>query len=470
MTDLTELSALDLALLVRARQLSSREIIEAFLSTIERRNPSINAVTLTLAEDALAAADAADASAPLGPLHGVPFSVKENIDLVGTPTTSGLAAFVDEFPTGDAPIVERMKAAGGIPIARTNLPELGLRADTDNPLRGRTANPWNLERSPGGSSGGEAAAIASRMSPLGLGNDIGGSLRSPAFCCGVVGFRPTMGRVPSFTTLEPAESPLSGQLMSTEGALGSTVADVRLATTLLDGADRRDPFSVDVDFERLEPLARVAGVVTAGIDGPLDPAVATGVQRAADALADAGWEIRHIELPENELVLEIWMRIMAEDIPALLDALGPLITPRLAEVLMDHTTVYDPARIPHTAIFSERERLMRRWTAMFAETPVVIGPVMPEQAFVGGDDMRLGIDYVCRLLHYVQPAPLLGLPALAVPTGVVNDLPVGVQIHADRWNDAWCFEAGADIEAAIGTIRPAPKPEPNQPDTTRGEP
>jgi amidase len=347
-----------------------------------------------------------------------------------------------------------MRAAGAIPIARTNLPELGLRADTDNPLRGRTVNPWDHSRSPGGSSGGEGAAIASRMSPLGLGNDIGGSLRSPAFCCGVVGFRPTMGRVPSATTIEPAHDPLCSQLMATDGALGSSVADVRLATTILNGADRRDPLSVDVAFDRAFPERRIAGVVTAGIDGPLDPAIADGVRAAADALADAGWELEDVELPEFDLVREIWTRIMSDDIPHLVDAVGPLITPRLVEVLLDHTTFYGEDRIPRMALYPERVRLMSVWSEMFGRTPVVVGPVLPEQAFPGGADMERGIEFIMRLLHFVIPAPLLGLPALAVPTAVVDGLPVGVQIHADRWNDAWCFEAGATIEAALGTFRP----------------
>jgi amidase len=384
----------------------------------------------------------------------VPITVKENIDVLGTPTTRGVAAFADAMPTGDAPIVERMRRAGAIPFARTNLPELGLRVDTDNPLRGRTANPWDLTRTPGGSSGGEGAAIAARMSPLGLGNDIGGSLRNPAFCCGVVGFRPTIGRVPRAGTIEPAQPALSVQLMATEGALGRDVASVRLAMTILNGSDPRDPVSVDVAFDRPVAVRRVAGVVSQPILGPLEPAVAAAVRAAADALADDGWEIEEIGVPEFELVLELWTRIMADDIPGLIGAVGPLITPRLAEVLLDHVTVYDQQRIPRTRLYPERLRLMRRWTEMFERTPVIVGPVWPEQAFIGGTDMELGIDFIMRILQFVAPAPLLGLPALAVPTGVANGLPVGVQVHADRWNDAYCFEAGATLERAFGRFCP----------------
>jgi amidase len=453
MNDLTQQSALEMASLVRRREVSSRELVAAHLALIERHNPVLGAVTVVLADEALRRADEADRTEPSGPLHGVPITIKENIDLVGSATTGGLVAHVNALPAENAPIVERMLAAGAIPIARTNLPELGLRADTENPLRGRTKNPWDPSRSPGGSSGGEAAAIASRMSPLGLGNDVGGSLRNPAFCCGIVGFRPTMGRVPSASVINPPD-PLSIELMATDGALGRTVADVEFATRLLNGAHRRDPVSVDVDFDRPPLPRRVAGVVTESIFGSVDAAVLDGVRLAADALATNGWAIEEVTVPEFERVHEIWTRIMAADIPDLLEVVGPLITPRLAEVLMEHTTFYGPDSIHPMAIFPERLRLMARWTEMFERTPVIVGPVLPEQAFPGGDDMRRGIDYVMRLLQYLTPAPLLGLPALAVPSGVIDGLPVGVQIHADRWNDAYCFEAGAAIESHLGSFDP----------------
>jgi amidase len=196
-------------------------------------------------------------------------------------------------------------------------------------------------------------------------------------------------------------------------------------------------------------------VITEPIFGPVEPAVLDGVRRAADALADDGWAIEEVTLPEFERVHEIWTRLMAADIPDLLDAVGPLITSRLAEVLLDHTTFYDPRGIRPMAIFPERLRLMARWTEVFEQTPVIVGPVLAEQAFRGGDDLTRGIDFVMRLLQFVSPAPLLALPSLAVPTGVIDGLPVGVQLQADRWNDAYCFEAGITIENKLGSFGPA---------------
>jgi amidase len=237
---------------------------------------------------------------------------------------------------------------------------------------------------------------------------------------------------------------------SRPGSTGRRVDDVWAAMGILNGAHLRDPRSVDVALDRPEPDRRVAGVVTAG--GSLQPAVADAVDRAASALADAGWELEEVELPELALVDEIWMRIMCDDIPGLVDAVGPLVTPRLVEVLLDHVTYYDQDRIPRMALYPERQRLMRRWTALFQQIPVVVGPVWPEQAFAAGADMEYGIEFIAPFFQFLTAAPLLGIPALAVPTGLSDGVPVGVQVQADRWNDAWCFEAGRAIEDRVGVV------------------
>ena len=177
-------SATELADLIKKNETSSKEVVKAHLNRISEINPDLNAITLTLEESALKAAEKADNATDEDrkkPFHGVPFTIKENIDFKGTPTTQGVSLLAESMPPRNAPIVDRMIEAGAIPIGRTNLPEMGFRLDTDNPLRGRTFNPWNKELTPGGSSGGEAVAIATGMSPFGLGNDIGGSLRNPAY-------------------------------------------------------------------------------------------------------------------------------------------------------------------------------------------------------------------------------------------------------------------------------------------------
>jgi amidase len=279
-------------------------------------------------------------------------------------------------------------------------------------------------------------------------------LRAPAFCNGIVGLRPTVHRVPNAAAIEPVDSALSGQLMLTDGPMARTVGDVRLALAVVSGSDPRDPLSVDVPLERVPIASRIAGIVTSGLDGPLPVAIEAGVRFAADALEQAGWGIHEIQLPEFQRVFEVWNRIMCDDIPALLAAVGPLIDPRLAAVLEGHLDYPYEADLPRMAVYPERRRLMRLWTSMFATTPVVVTPVWPECQFPGDADLDRGIDFVTHMLQFATPAPLLGLPSLALPTGVVDGLPTGVQIHADRWNDVYCLDAGADIESVIGPIAP----------------
>lgn len=242
-TELWRMSATELAEVIRFRQVSSQEVIEAHLERIEAVNGSINAVVIVMAEQALKAAKTADravaAGADLGPFHGAPFTVKENIDVAGTPTTQGCKALADAYPRRDAPVAERLKATGGIPIGRTNLPSGAIRWHCESELWGTTANPWNSSRSPGAPSAGEAAAIATGMSPLGLGNDGLGSLRHPAQCCGVSALKPTLGRIPHASTVEPTDIATIGiQLTQVNGPLARRVADLRRACSPLQASVR----------------------------------------------------------------------------------------------------------------------------------------------------------------------------------------------------------------------------------------
>ncbi|WP_036251304.1 amidase family protein, partial [Methylibium sp. T29] len=258
-------SALELATLIARRDVSCVEVIEAHLARIEAVNPRVNAVVRLLADEARAAAVAADrqvaAGAALGPLHGVPITVKENIDMAGLPTPWGVPALAGAMVPEDAPTVQRMRAAGAIPIARTNLPDLALRVHTDSSLHGATLNPWNPGRTAGGSSGGDAVALATGMAAIGLGNDIGGSLRNPANACGIASIRPSAGRVPD-AGFVPAEDRLFAvQLMNVQGPMARRVADVRAALQALMGAHPRDPWSIS------------APLVGAAEPGPLRVAV-----------------------------------------------------------------------------------------------------------------------------------------------------------------------------------------------------
>ena len=443
----------ELAQLIRDKQVSSREVVQAHLDRIDAVNGAVNAVTVTLAETALAAADEADRTPGSGPLHGVPFTIKENIDIVGSATTSGVPAFADAMPSMDAPIVARMKAAGAIPLARTNLPEMALRIATDNPLWGRTNNPWDLGRCAGGSSGGEGAALAAGMTPIGLGNDIGGSLRNPAFCNGIASIKPTHGRVPQAGSIPPLDPMVAAQVMATDGPMARTIADVRLGLQVLNGRDARDPRSVDVPLDG--PPAG-AQVVALALDIPgvtLPPSFADAIRDAGRALEAQGWKVVEATPPDIETIAAVWTTMMQVGLAELVPLLGAIMTPPAMSIIEGLMAL--DGMDANTA-FVERHRLQREWSAFFADHPVVVGPTWCDVQFEHDADIHpeTGVSTSLARLPFILPGNLLGIPGVAVPTGVVDGLPTGVQVYADLWRDDLALDAAAVIESELGTITP----------------
>ncbi|MCY3567131.1 MAG: amidase [Chloroflexi bacterium] len=443
-------TAVELAGLIRDREVSSREVVEAHLDRIAEVNGRVNAVTLVLEDTALAAADAADRSEPSGALHGVPFTIKENIDCVGSPTTQGVPALADAMPPSDAPVVERMKRAGAIPLARTNLPELGGRLDTDNPLRGRTFNPWNPALTPGGSSGGEAAALATGMSPIGLGNDILGSLRNPAYCCGITSLKPSAGRIPCVLSMG-VDAGMAVQAMLVEGPMARSVADLRLGLSVLAGRDVRDPRSVDAPLEGPEPAQRRAALVTEIPGFDLPAATVAEIRRAGEVLAANGWSVEEVEPPELDRVNQIWVYVITADMDE--DALQEqeaLITPKLGAVQRQIGERVAAEPLPNSVVHAERSRLSRVWSEFFGAHPVAIGPTWTclPWPFDSDLDPETGMDLTLGTAHFISPGNVLGLPAVALATGVADGLPTGVQVYADRWREDLCLAAAEQIEAA----------------------
>jgi amidase len=466
MSELWQQSATELARTIASGAASSREVVEAHLARIEAVNPHLNAVVRVLADEARAGAAEADrhqaAGGPLGPLHGVPFTVKENIDLAGTPTTQAVPFLAEAIASTDAVIVERMRAAGAIPIGRTNLPDFGLRIHTDSSLHGLTRNPWHQGHTVAGSSGGEASALASGMSPIGLGNDIGGSLRNPAHCCGIASIKPTTGRVPSTTVIDPQDLGISFQLMATDGPMARTVADVALGLSIISGVHPRDPMTVPVSLDHGPTTALRVAVMPEPPGGTTAPAVAQAVRAAAAALEAAGHQITEATPPSYEAVVDTWQTFLLND----MEPLRPLLLAVMgtdAVAFLEATSESRPAASleQHVTALITRRALLRSWAEFYERYDVVLGPVWTEQAFPHGTDLagngRTGAEaaaYVLNLARPVLPANLFGLPAAVVPTGTFGGLPIGVQLTAWQFCDRTALAAAAAIEAALGIITP----------------
>ena len=460
MSELWQLGALELAEKIRSGATTSRAVVEAHLARIDAVNGDLNAVVRRLDDQALAAADAADEAVArgeeLGRFHGVPITVKENIDLAGTPTTQGVLALAEAVAPIDAPTVERMRAAGAIPFARTNLPDLGLRVHTHSTLHGLTRNPHHPGRTAGGSSGGEASSIASGMSPLGLGNDIGGSLRNPAHCCGIASIKPTVGAIPMATVIPPEDQLLSSQQMLAEGPMARHVADVRAAFEVLAGPSIRDPRSVPATFTALGDGERLTIAVLADPPGgDTHPEIAAAVRAAADHLSDAGHDVVEATPPDYETAIEMWAALLLSDLAVTRPLLDAVLGDDAREVLDGFAVIAPPASVELSAhIQATRFRLMREWSAFFATHPILLSPTWGMPPFEHDADLGDNEQLIRDTLRPVLPANLLALPAAVVPCGTADGLPVGVQVMGDRFTDLRCLDVAAVIQAAVGA--PAP--------------
>ncbi len=454
--ELWRYSATELAGLIRKKDVSSREVVESHLNRIDAVNPAVNAITRVLAESALDGADKADASPASGPLHGVPFTIKENIDCVGSPTTQGVPAMAEMMPSQDSPVVERMKLAGAIPLARTNLPEFGLRIHTDNPLHGLTRNPWDQTRTAGGSSGGEGVALATGMSPIGLGNDIGGSLRNPAFCNGITSIKATTGRIPWAHSVEPISQSIAYSLMVAEGPMARSVQDLKLALKLLSGWDSRDPTSVTAPLEGPLPENRHVALVTEIEGVTMPPAFIAAIRRAGEILETAGWHVEECQPPELARVNEVWAQLLTRDIEETVSLISPMMSESAVGLLNELIGKFPSSAMPNTVVHKERDRLCRDWSAFNQRYPLIVGPVWVDVQFLHDADLDpdTGADTTLNRLAFITPGNLLGIPAVAVPMGVHDGLPLAVQIYADRWREDLCLTAAQLIENEMGLICP----------------
>ncbi len=453
-------SAASLASRIREGEVTSRAVVDAHLERIEAVNAALNAVVEVRADEVRRAADEADAKQrsgdPLGPLHGVPFTIKTNIDVAGYATTQGTTAMKDVMATSDAPTVERMRQAGAVALARTNMPDLGLRVNTESSLYGAAHNPWRHGYTTAGSSGGEAAAIASGMSPIGLGNDIGGSLRNPAFACGIASIKPSHGRVPQGNPSSLIDMPINSQIMLVEGVLARHVGDLRIGLEAIMGAHRSDPLSLSAPLVGADAPRRVA-LVPSPSGGTTDPNIADAVRNAGKALEAAGYEVEELEPPKLFESYFAWSELMM----TCLEVERPMFESLLGEGGQRFLELTSLLSSPSTAeslyaMHQFRFGVAKTWREFMSTYPLIVGPTWTEPPFPHGYDIESAESAmsVIERVRFVLPANVLGLPAVCVPTGVANGLPTGVQIIGDNFREDLCLVAGEVIEQSLGVITP----------------
>lgn len=461
--DLWRLSASEMAARVASRDVSSTELVESCLQRLDAVNPYVNAIVDVLAGSALAAAALADAAVqrgePLGPLHGVPVTVKVNVDMAGRATTNGVVAFKDLVAGEDSPVVANLRKAGAIIIGRSNAPAFSYRWFTDNDLHGRTLNPWNAQLTPGGSSGGAAAAVALGIGAIAHGNDLGGSIRYPAYACGVAGLRPSSGRVPAYNPTQARDRTLAVQLASVQGPLARTVGDLRLALAAMAAPDARDPWWMPVAPAVGAPSFPARVAVCAELPGvATDAAVADAVRRAARWLEDAGCVVEEVVPPRLNEASELWLSLVtteaASGLAETIESHGDAAIRKAFGSQRRLATTLDLAG--YASGLAQRTGLLREWQQFFERYPLLLMPVSSRSPFTIDED-QLGDAQLRGIIDAQGPltaTALLGLPGLAVPTGLSDGLPTGVQIVAGRFQEALCLAAGEAIEARAGVCTP----------------
>ena len=457
--ELWKWSACDIAAAVRQGRVSCLEVMNSVVERIRQTNVEVNAIVDDLTESALATARAYDQqpkSAPKGPLHGVPVTIKENVDQKGLATPNGVAAFKDVIAPDDSPIVKNLVDAGAIVVGRTNTPEFSFRAFTDNPLHGPTLNPWDPSLTPGGSSGGAAAGTLMGYSPIAHGNDIGGSLRIPAFSCGLSTVKPSLGRVPAFLPSAQQERGFLAQLMSVQGIIAREVRDVRLATELIVRRDPRDPWCIPLPFDGAETKTPIKVAVTKESYGlPIHPEVVEAIDKAAGVLDSGGYVVEEVQTPSVLELAERWKAVTFCEIGLLMDPTIREHGSRDIQQIFDNyyamSNVVDPKGFIHA--LADRTRLARQWSLFLERYPLLLAPFQLQPPFPVDKDLQgeESVREVFDALTYSYSMNYIGLPAAVVSTGQIADtIPIGVQLIGQRFREDLILDAAAVIEAEVG--------------------
>lgn len=477
MSSVTDLSAAATAEAVRKRELSVTEVTRAHLARAEAVNPRINALTEILAESALETARDIDNAAPGNApgnaggaeaqiLRGVPVTTKINVDQAGCVNSNGVPAFKDNLCAHDSAVVKNLKDAGAVIIGRTNTPEFSLRWFTSNPLHGVTKNPWNGALTPGGSSGAGAAAVAAGVGCAAHGNDLGGSLRYPAFCCGVASIRPSMGRVPAYNPGAAVERPPLTQTMSVQGPIARTIADVRLTLRAMAVRSAHDPnWRSAADSGRARTGKITVGYSVNPFGGAAaHPEIESAVNKAVQGLREAGFETVEAPFPNAARAAEVWGELMFAEIrAAMLPAIREHGSAEINRVIDGYAACFRTLDFDALfAVMGERIALQRAAEEMFDKIDLYLMPTSLALPFENDLDFK-NPDAVAGVIAAQRPlfaVNLLGLPAAALPTHVAEGAdgaasgpaPAGVQLIGPAMDDWFVLDAAARLEAEIGTV------------------
>ncbi len=448
---LWRLSAAQLADRIRWKAVSAREAAQSALGRLDAVNPAINAVVDHRPDQVLAEADTIDSriarGEDVGLLGGVPVTIKVNADQAGFATTNGLTLQRDLVATTDSPVVSNLRRAGAVLLGRTNAPAFSLRWFTSNQLHGRTRNPRDATRTPGGSSGGAAAAVAAGIGALAHGTDIAGSIRYPAYACGVHGLRPTLGRIPAWNPSGPDRT-IGPQLMAVSGPIGRTITDLRLGFEAMAAPDPRDPWWTPAPLEG-PPRPRHAALCLRPNGMAIVPEVEAALKDAGRRLEAAGWTVELVDdVPSlreaTDMLTRLWL---GDGYDAFFALAQKEQDPAALTVLQNfHRLVPDlpPDIVART--LQSRVALCRAWSLFLDRYPVLVMPVSGELPFP--DDLDLTEFDRVREAQLVQTGlPLMGLPGLTVSTAVSGATTTGVQIVAARYREDLCLLAGEAIEA-----------------------
>ena len=459
--ELWRASAKQIADGIREKTFTCREVVDSCLDRIADVNHALRALSHIRPEDARAQADRADAALAageaLGPLHGVPVVIKGNVDVADWPTVNGCNELVNNIAATHSPCVENWLSSGAIVIGRTNTPEFCCRWETSNEVFGQTANPWNAEVTPGGSSGGTASAIAAGLAPLGHGTDLGGSLRHPAQCCGIASLKPTLGRVPDW--VPSLEEPSIGfQLMNTDGPMARRVEDLELGLRSMACAAGGDPWWVPAEFTGQQSLSKPIAVVFNPNRSGASEHVRKGVEKAVEILSKTGFGVEEALPPRLDDAVKIWKEVCVYE---LLNGLRPAVEgfcgDRLKRALAHYSKV-DAQLSPeaYQMALTERTAVLREWMSFFDRYGAIVAPVstLPPQSIDFDINSVESTLTLMESMNMVVPINALGLPAVVVPVGVEDGLPQAVQIIGAPFEEMRCLAIASRIEAAVDQITP----------------